>query len=699
MKQDAPAGIIQAEKEKDPLRGGARVASRGDDGWVHAVGTVPVAPGAGASIELQVGKVHEDKGALQLGFATGRWVTPRMLRKDGDCVSWGSSGEVFDGKSCNMHAAMAVVEGDVVSAVVTETSIKFSLSRQGANETVQIPIPLGLFSPIHVVVSVLDAKVKVLPSSGYAAWSESRFAEFSAAQKSRAEQNRAPQHSVAAHKLAHFERLLAAGAGMEVQEESTWSTVDHVVAGTGAYNSGGFGGLPGRLLKEILTLLPSGADSARAQNVCQLWRQVGLAAGLREKFEPVCFFTKFSTREAVLGLGLNVLYRADGSISQVDCALDPVSHHAFSLEKVREGLWREEFNHFLPLVLDGDHASRAKPLLERCIARIVVGPGATFEPWMILILYPAVMNSFVVSLVTTSTESGPARHASEKALEGYCSFHHAFLYLSQQYPEVVQIATRRLQNFLSNETYRTKAETPDVGQLLVYLAITPAKSGGWEALAPKLLEECFDRNVRWMLKGTPSLGHRGVAQHHRLRETFDATLTSYRLLMFQALFLHEVGRPSGISRDKVLHRYNQQFGLPTSQQRDALFDGCRRIFAVSEWVDFFAALGLTMPTEAALCARLEEAIDRSWSKGYHGPVKGPKAFGTTKILQREFASICQTKKDEDEKRQGREKEKKEGKEKKEKKEGKEKEKEGKEKKEKKEKKDKFVPGSRFSALA
>merc|ERR1711948_20361 len=111
--------------------------------------------------------------------------------------------------------------------------------------------------------------------------------------------------------------------------------------------------------------------------------------------------------------------------------------------------------------------------------------------------------------------------------------------------------------------------------------------------------------------------------------------------MFQALFLQVVGRPKGISRDKVLHRYNQQFGLPTSEQRDALFAGCRRIFAVSEWAEFYQALGLTMPTEASLCARLEDAIDRSWSKGYHGPKKGPDAIGARRLLQRDFNRIRQ----------------------------------------------------------
>merc|ERR1712107_659029 len=72
--------------------------------------------------------------------------------------------------------------------------------------------------------------------------------------------------------------------------------------------------------------------------------------------------------------------------------------------------------------------------------------------------------------------------------------------------------------------------------------------------------------------------------------------------------------------------------------------GCRQIFGVSDWPDFYQALDLTVPTRAALCTRLEEAIDRSWSKGYHGPARGPKAPGIVKLLQCDFVCLCQFKK-------------------------------------------------------
>merc|ERR1711904_564004 len=103
--------------------------------------------------------------------------------------------------------------------------------------------------------------------------------------------------------------------------------------------------------------------------------------------------------------------------------------------------------------------------------------------------------------------------------EGYCSFHHSFLHLSQMYPEVVQIATRCLKSFLKGGVGCTKGRTPDLGQLLTYLCITPAKSGDWHALAPNFLEECFHRQVRWVLKAEPSLEN-ACSVKCRLQSTF-----------------------------------------------------------------------------------------------------------------------------------------------------------------------------------
>merc|ERR1712176_1657208 len=104
--------------------------------------------------------------------------------------------------------------------------------------------------------------------------------------------------------------------------------------------------------------------------------------------------------------------------------------------------------------------------------------------------------------------------------------------------------------------------------------------------------------------------------------------------------------------------------------------------------------GLSIPSRNTICTRLEEAIDRSLSKGYHGPERGPRAVGIVKLLQRDFASLREsTKQQEPKPKEGARllKQAKKDKECKEMAEGKEKRKKEskeKEKKEAKEKKDK-----------
>jgi len=174
--------------------------------------------------------------------------------------------------------------------------------------------------------------------------------------------------------------------------------------------------------------------------------------------------------------------------------------------------------------------------------------------------------------------------------------------LSQEHPSIVQVANEKLRKFLAGE--RTKTQVPDLGQLIVYLAISDSIS--WQQVAAAIVDECHVRGVLWLLRAQPKLG-RGVSDKVLLACTLQERLTSLRLLMFQSCFLRSLARPNGEPLVQGLSRLNRQFGQPTAAQRELLVQRARSILAVHCWSDFYRRLGLSAPPADELARELREA--------------------------------------------------------------------------------------------
>merc|ERR1712187_878091 len=68
---------------------------------------------------------------------------------------------------------------------------------------------------------------------------------------------------------------------------------------------------------------------------------------------------------------------------------------------------------------------------------------------------------------------------------------------------------------------------------------------------------------------------------------------------------------------EALCRYNMQFGLPTSLQKDILFAAARDILAVDTWKGFYSRLGLPVPSTQQQASILRQSIQDSSYNGYH----------------------------------------------------------------------------------
>jgi len=220
----------------------------------------------------------------------------------------------------------------------------------------------------------------------------------------------------------------------------------------------------------------------------------------------------------------------------------------------------------------------------------------------------------VVSLM--NAKDGVTRHASEKALLGYCSFHHMLLALADRHSCIARVAEEKLHKFASSEGGRHKSKVPDIGQLLIYIVLSERYT--WSDLAPAVHRECSARSILWMLRERPQLETPQTSDAVLVRESFQCRLTGLRLLMFQSFFLGSVA--SGGGAKSVLAHYCQQFGLPTTGQKEALFRAAREILQVNSWPSYYARLGLPCPRgPGEQASLLRDAMEESAYCGYHTP--------------------------------------------------------------------------------
>ena len=128
--------------------------------------------------------------------------------------------------------------------------------------------------------------------------------------------------------------------------------------------------------------------------------------------ELVCFYSKVDFTEAVLGFGLSVRYTGKGKgreagVLDMSSELELLSYESFAVAGVRASAWKRPFEHWLPVLLDADHAERALPLVERSLMAIVQGipkiltaiVPPPFDPLVALTLLPKLLNNMTVSLM------------------------------------------------------------------------------------------------------------------------------------------------------------------------------------------------------------------------------------------------------------------------------------------------------------
>lgn len=242
-------------------------------------------------------------------------------------------------------------------------------------------------------------------------------------------------------------------------------------------------------------------------------------------------------------------------------------------------------------------------------------------------------------------------HASEKAIESYFHLYHLLLCLAVEDPSIVTDANETIKRFVAGQ--RDKKAVPKIGHLLIMLLIsdvglaTTSDSQQQPTLTLRelnkaIVTEAVTRNVVWMLDARGRNMHElsymepDNVSEYRLAKTFEASKTSYRLLMFLILMRKTVvastpTQPSTPAQSPTLSNLLTSLfarhGAPPPNTASNLASSIRRIQAIDNFSDFLLEMNIgyrspmdnsiqNIPGKIAFTSFLRDTVKASMEKGY-----------------------------------------------------------------------------------
>ncbi|KAF2993892.1 hypothetical protein E8E13_002503 [Curvularia kusanoi] len=378
--------------------------------------------------------------------------------------------------------------------------------------------------------------------------------------------------------------------------------------------------LPDEIVLMMLEEMPTKDILVLADAVPVIKRTMTSYGFIRTR-ELQCFVLKKSYMVAKLGIGISVI---GGGKPVLRSEFDLLSQEAFFQHDVRRSVQGVEFQKWLPLPLSRRHWNSVKGNVGACLKGIrSFAKMRSSEPCDIGVLYN-LMNNVVVQFSADAEKNfrqpdgrSTLNHASEKAVEAYSATFHLLLCLATEQGEIVQAANKMIARFLQGP--RSKKHFPDLGHLLVASLIS--EQGLTEPLIFAIIKEAILRNVVWMLdtKGAnmAELAYLepSPVSEYRLVKTFEASRTSYRLLMFLKLFSSSA-RPSNKSLTSIRDELFDNHGIIPGASVN-MAHRIREIRDINGFPGFLRAMGIqTLPGKSEFTTFLRRTVTDSVTAGY-----------------------------------------------------------------------------------
>lgn len=399
--------------------------------------------------------------------------------------------------------------------------------------------------------------------------------------------------------------------------------------------------LPDEIVLLTLEEMPTKDVLALSEAVPLIRRTVNSYDFIRTR-ELQCFCLKKSYMDTKLGIGISI---AGGNKAVLRSEFDLLSQEAFFQHDLRRSVQGVQFDKWLPLPLSRRHWNDVKTNATACLRSIHSHAKLhSNEPQDIDVLYH-IMNNVVIQFSADAEkgfrqpdERSTLNHASEKAVEAYFACFHLLLCLATEDDAIVKAANEMVTRFLTGP--HTKRQFPDLGHLLVAALIS--NDGLTQPLLFQIIKEAILRNVVWMLdaKGADMaelayLEPSSVSEY-RLEKTFEASLTSYRLLMFLKLFSSSA-RPTGKSLTESREGLFDSHGAPPPGVSAAMAQQIREIRGIRSFPAFLRHMGIVdIPGKAEFTCFLRRTITDSVKAGYSiMPLPQSKLYMIRKMRERD----------------------------------------------------------------
>ena len=382
---------------------------------------------------------------------------------------------------------------------------------------------------------------------------------------------------------------------------------------------------------EVLCLICDGLETEELVVFASAWNRIGSIQGMVTKYnlirnrELLCFCLKKSFDNAKLGVGISVTFEDRGTSrarqGMLSSEFDLLSLQAFEEFHIDRSVQDLPFGYWVPLPLYRKHYISISPDVGprlhklREVARL--DGGRSIDTTLCF------MNDIVVKLSTEAQiiDRSALGRASERAIESYFHLFHLLLCQATEDPAIVRAINKTLQGVLDGRS--SKQEIPNLGHLLISVLISDADMT--QDLLMAITRETVTRKVVWMLdrKGSnmPEFAYMeaDTISRYRLEKTFEASKTSYRLLMFLNLFRQTIDRGNGQSRKSLVQMRDELFdahGAPPRGTAAKLAKDIRALQQVDSFPKFLVIMGLTPPAASQFTIFLRNCMEESVRKGY-----------------------------------------------------------------------------------
>ncbi|KAK5083326.1 hypothetical protein LTR70_008163 [Exophiala xenobiotica] len=393
---------------------------------------------------------------------------------------------------------------------------------------------------------------------------------------------------------------------------------------------------------EILVNLCEYLETEELAPLSRAWHRIGSEKGIVSRFnvirnrELVCFCLKKDFNNAQLGIGVHV--GSSGRLGKLESEFDLLSLEAFEQHHVRRSVQGLPFDAWLPLPISRRHYNSVKHVAEPRLLKI--SQQARFGSFSPVEVIYAFMNDIVVRLSTAAESDfnqSSLVHASEKAIESYYHLFHLLLCLATEDPRRVRTVNQTIKDFLDGKT--SKVFVPNLGFLLIAVLISDADMT--VDLLMAIIRETVTRNVVWMLDkrgaNMPELCYieADTISHYRLQKTFDASKTSYRLLMFLNLFRQTINRGNK-SLVQLRDELFDSHGAPPRGTAAKLANDIKQLQQVKNFPAFIKIMGLTPPPASQFTSFLRNCVEESMREGYSvWGISQQRAFTARKMIDPE----------------------------------------------------------------